>query len=328
MKNLKVVSLFSGAGGFDLGFKQAGYSIALAIDYCKKAIETHSFNQLSDKSITADLEKIGSQGVASLITEQIPAGSLIGIIGGPPCQGFSNANTKSHVDDPRNQLATIYMEIVGYLSKTHDVKFVLMENVKGITSYKHISTFNQLKDNLHNHGFKTYTSELNSAEFGVPQTRKRIFLVGVKSSSKKEFIFPTSNAKIKTVRDVLEQLPEPAYYTKTITIDEIPHHPNHWTMQPKSIRFKSNDFNSRSSRCFRKVDWDRPSQTIAFGNREIFVHPKGHRRLSIFEAMLLQGFPKYFQIRGNLSSQVTQISNAVPPPVAKAIANRIKLCIV
>jgi len=328
MKDLKVVSLFSGAGGLDLGFKQAGYNIALAIDYCEKAIKTHSVNQLSDKAIIADIKDIGALGVAKLIAQEIPHGSKIGIIGGPPCQGFSHANTNSHTDDPRNQLATIYMEIVGILCASHDVSFVLMENVKGLTSEKHILTFQELKQNLIGNGFKTYSSELNSVNFGVPQTRKRVFLIGLNNSHEGNFEFPEPNTKIKTVRDVIGELPEPAYYRREITVSDIPHHPNHWTMRPKSKRFKTKDFNNRLSRCFRKVEWDKPSQTIAFGNREIFVHPRGHRRLSIFEAMLLQGFPKYFQLIGNLSSQVTQISNAVPPPVAKAIAKRIKLSIV
>lgn len=316
--------MFCGAGGLDLGFEQAGYNIAVAIDYCEQSVGTHNLNLKSTTAITADIEELGARGVAEIIYEAVPKGTKIGIIGGPPCQGFSTANVNSNAADPRNNLAKIYMEIVGQLCKTYIVEFVLMENVTGLRSDKHRSTFNELQNNLKNHGFDTYVSELNSAQFGVPQKRKRIFFVGISSRHSSVFTFPTSKAKQRTVRDAIDQFPEPVFFKRGLKPEDIPFHPNHWTMQPKSSKFKEKKFNNRASRCFRIVEWDKPSNTIAFGNREIFVHPNGNRRLSIYESMLLQGFPKYFQIMGTLSSQVTQVSNAVPPPVAKALASRIK----
>ncbi|MHB6981486.1 DNA cytosine methyltransferase, partial [Klebsiella pneumoniae] len=105
---------------------------------------------------------------------------------------------------------------------------------------------------------------------------------------------------------------------------DIKYHPNHWTMCPKSMRFKNPELLDNKTRSFRTISWDKPSPTIAYGNREIYVHPEKKRRLSIFESMLLQGFPKEFVLKGTLSQQVTQISNAVPPPMAKQIAASIK----
>ena len=93
-------------------------------------------------------------------------------------------------------------------------------------------------------------------------------------------------------------------------------------MQPRSPKFKSGEFGT--GRSFRKLNWNEPSPTVAYGHREIHVHPDGARRLSIYEAMLLQGFPKSFELVGTLSEQVTQVSNAVPPPVARAIATTLK----
>ncbi|HGO4958721.1 TPA: DNA cytosine methyltransferase, partial [Klebsiella pneumoniae] len=93
---------------------------------------------------------------------------------------------------------------------------------------------------------------------------------------------------------------------------------------PKSMRFKNPELLDNKTRSFRTISWDKPSPTIAYGNREIYVHPEKKRRLSIFESMLLQGFPKEFVLKGTLSQQVTQISNAVPPPMAKQIAASIK----
>jgi len=93
-------------------------------------------------------------------------------------------------------------------------------------------------------------------------------------------------------------------------------------MNPRSRKFKTGEgFNGRS---FKKLVWDKPSWTVAYGNREVHVHPTGVRRLSVYEAMILQGFPKTYELRGTLSDQITQISDAVPPPMAAAIAKEIK----
>ena len=94
-------------------------------------------------------------------------------------------------------------------------------------------------------------------------------------------------------------------------------------MNPISPRFKAKT-PPHGGRCFKQLSWHKPSPTIAFGHREIYVHPNGKRRLSIFEAMLLQGFPDTFVLEGNLSEQVEQISNAVPPPLAKSVASAIR----
>jgi len=123
-----------------------------------------------------------------------------------------------------------------------------------------------------------------------------------------------------TVRDAIGDLVEPAFFERTLKKADIPLHPNHWTMKPKSYRFYQDFDENNKTRSFRKLNWDKASPTIAFGNREIHVHPNGRRRLSIYEAMLLQGFPSSFELKGNLSQQVQQISNAVPPPLAKSLA--------
>ena len=147
-----------------------------------------------------------------------------------------------------------------------------------------------------------------------------MFIVGINSQiyPDQHFEFPVGRYKTKTVRDAIHGLPEPAFYEKNLTEADIPFHPNHWTMRPLSTKF--NERRKNKGRSFRRLDWDEPSPTVAYGNREIHIHPRGHRRLSIYEAMLLQGFPKNYVLNGTLGEQVTQISNAVPPPVAKSIA--------
>ena len=127
------------------------------------------------------------------------------------------------------------------------------------------------------------------------------------------------------MRSVIGDLPEPAFCARDLEKSAIPHHENHWTMRPVSKRFSAPGGAQRAGRSFRRLEWDKPSPTVAYGHREIHVHPDGRRRLSIFEAMRLQGFPTDFVLEGTLSSQVEQVSNAVPPPLAEALATAIKV---
>ena len=124
------------------------------------------------------------------------------------------------------------------------------------------------------------------------------------------------------MRDAIEGLPEPAYFSRGMTAKDIPFHRNHWTMMPKSPKLLAGT--STDGRSFRRLLWDDESPTVAYGNREIHVHPDGGRRLSVHEAMLLQGFPRQYRLCGNFSQQITQVSNAVPPPVARALARTIR----
>jgi DNA (cytosine-5)-methyltransferase 1 len=125
---------------------------------------------------------------------------------------------------------------------------------------------------------------------------------------------------LRTVREAIGSVAAPAFFARGLLAQDIPVHPNHWTMQPKSDRFKNPEAEGRQGRSFRRLQWDAPSPTLAFGHREIHVHPGGRRRLSVYEAMRLQGFPNDFVLEGNLSEQVAQVSNAVPPPLAHSIA--------
>lgn len=322
----KIVSLFSGAGGLDLGFRQQGFVIPLAIDFSTAAIQTHQRNFKDTHGVVADLVKLGPSGVLAHVTKTIPRGERIGIIGGPPCQGFSRGNPNSRSDDPRNELPSLYIQIVRALRKHYTVDFVVFENVLGMKDKKHLPTFHALLADLKGLQFDVTENELCSLEFGVPQNRRRIILTAMRNSLECELPSPKKRKGPATVRDAIAGLPEPVFFARGLSPAEFPAHPNHWTMKPKSKRFTNLDVPS-GGRSFRRLSWDKPSPTIAFGHREIHVHPEGHRRLSIYEAMVLQGFPKSFVLEGNLSEQVAQISNAVPPPLATSIAASVKLAL-
>ncbi len=130
-----------------------------------------------------------------------------------------------------------------------------------------------------------------------------------------------------TVADAIGELPPPLYFRRGLAAKDIPYHPNHWAMNPKSPKFYKDFLKSRNStgRSFRLLEWDKPSCTVAYGHNEVHVHPSGQRRLSVYEAMLLQGFPKDYQLLGTLTDQFRQVSNAVPPPLAEALGKSIRL---
>lgn len=320
----KIVSLFCGAGGLDWGFHQESFQIPIAIDVSEAAVRTHKKNFSSTHSVAADLIKLKPSGVHSLVEKQIPAKSRIGVIGGPPCQGFSRANTTSQADDPRNELPQLYLDIVKNLQKTYTVEFVVFENVLGIRDKKHAATYKALMDGLDALGFDVTEKELCALDYGVPQKRRRIVLSAMRKKQGYSQVRPEMKSGLKTVREAIGGLAAPKYFERKLTPADIPVHANHWTMKPKSPRFSDPDGNYAEGRSFKRLAWDEASPTVAFGHREIHVHPNGTRRLSIYEAMLLQGFPQGFVLEGNLSEQVEQVSNAVPPPLAHSIAQAVK----
>lgn len=320
----KIVSLFSGAGGLDLGFKEAGFTISVAIDAADAAIRTHKKNFPRTKAVVGDLIKLKPAGVVEQVKGKLKPGQRIAVIGGPPCQGFSRANASSLSSDPRNKLPKLYLEIVEALKCLYTVEFIVFENVLGIRDKKHAKTYQALVKGIADLGFDVTEKELCSADFGVPQNRRRIVLSGMRKEQCYTQVKPRKRQGLKTVRDAIGGLEAPAYFKRGLRPEDMPLHPNHWTMQPKSPRFEKPEPEISEQRSFKRLNWDLPSRTVAFGHREIYVHPDGHRRLSIYEAMLLQGFPKSFVLEGNLSEQVEQVSNAVPPPLARSVALAVK----
>ena len=318
---IPVLSFFSGCGGMDLGFEIRGFLPIIAIDNDKKAVETYNKNRRRETALFGDLSKLTGRDIIKLFSKKYPGVSPKGVIGGPPCQSFSQGNVYGKENDKRHHLPIQYAEILKTLNKKYHLDFFLFENVVGLKSNKHKKHFNKILRALEDADFNLFEQELNASWFCVPQNRRRIFVVGINKQ-----LYPQVDFKIQidnniqklTVRDTIHGLPEPEFFKRKLRPEDIPFHPNHWTMNPRSPKFGNR--NNKNGRSFRKLKWGKPSWTVAYGNREIHVHPNGRRRLSIFEAMLLQGFPQSYELLGNLSQQVTQISDAVPPPLSKAIA--------
>ena len=163
-KKYKVISLFSGAGGMDIGFINAGFEIVWANDFFKEAVESYR-NNIGDHIVYGDITKIKG--------ENIPNGADL-VIGGFPCQGFSIANNKRSMKDERNFLYKEMLRII----KDKNPKFFVAENVKGILSMGKGKVFEMIKNDFESIGYKVDARLLNAAEYGIPQARERVIIVG------------------------------------------------------------------------------------------------------------------------------------------------------
>ncbi|MFJ3035638.1 DNA cytosine methyltransferase [Curtobacterium pusillum] len=320
-----LLSLFSGPGGLDIGFASAGFRTVLAVDKSDAAVRTHNAYFKSGSAVAADLVELGASGLVDMLSRRLKPGSPLGVIGGPPCQAFSRSNPFADVDDPRNRLPMLYLEIVRELQQIYDVRFLIFENVLGIRDSKHAMTFSGILETLSELQFTARVAEHSALDYGVPQDRRRIIISAFANPDEQLRFAPEKVARGNlTVRAAIEGLPEPAFFSRALRPEAIPFHANHWTMNPRSPKFADPTKRIPNSRSFRQLNWEKPSPTVAYGHREIHVHPSGHRRLSIYEALLLQGFPKDFVFEGTFSEQVEQVSNAVPPPLARALAEAVR----
>ena len=304
---LKVVSLFSGAGGLDLGFKEAGFDLVWANDFDADAVETYKTN-IGDECVLGDISNISS--------DDIPNCDVI--IGGFPCQGFSMANTKRHVLDERNSL---YLEYVRILKDKRPKAFVA-ENVKGILSIGKGEVIKAIIEDFTNVGYRVKYKLLNAADYGVPQTRMRVIIVGIRSDLNVDFEFPEPTHSKNganglpnwvSVKEALEHLPDPDG-------DNAHSVPNNEYSQYKVT--------TKNFTGHRVTNPNLPSPTIlARGNGGGGVvaipHFSGNRRMTVRESAAIQTFPDNFLFSGTRGSGYRQVGNAVPVLLARTIAKQL-----
>lgn len=325
---MKVISLFSGCGGLDLGFEQAGFSVPVANEYDSSIWETFETNHPNTKLIKGDIRDIKESDFPK---------DVDGIIGGPPCQSWSEAGSLRGIEDARGQLFYDYIRI---LNETKP-KFFLAENVSGMLANRHSDAVKNILNLFQECGYDVSLTLVNAKDYGVAQERKRVFYIGFRSNLNVNFIFPKGSTvddeKKITLRDIIWDLQETA-----VPAGEKNHH------NVKSLN-NNEYFTGAYSPIFmsrnRVKDWDEQAFTVQASGRQCQLHPSApkmvkvgnndcrfvegkeslYRRMTVREVARVQGFPDDFKfVYDNVNDGYKMIGNAVPVNLAYEIAVAIK----
>jgi len=321
---IKIVSLFSGAGGLDLGFEQAGFSTVWANEY--------------DRTIWATFEKnfpntlLDQRSITNISHNEIPYTD--GLVGGPPCQSWSEAGAGRGIDDSRGKLFRDYIRIL----KEKKPKFFLCENVGGMLLDKHKKNFEEFIGEFEKAGYIVSWKLIDAIDFCVPQNRKRVIIVGYRNDLNKKFEFPKPIEPRLTLRNAIWDLrqAQPAKKQNKSWGDELP---------VSNHEYMNGDFSTIYMSRNRVRSWDEPSFTIQAGGRHAPIHPQApkmlfieqnkrvfvpgkkddYRRLSVRECARIQTFPDTFVFIYNyISDGYKMVGNAVPVLLAKILASKIK----
>lgn len=339
---MKAISLFSGAGGMDIGFRDAGFDVVAANEMDKYACETFRTNHSKTTLLEGDIDECGIE----LCTYK----KVDVVFGGPPCQGFSVAG-KMDPDDPRSRLIFSFCTMVELLKP----KAFVMENVKSLGSLaKFEGVRSALISRFQKAGYSVTIHILNAKDFGVPQSRERVFFIGVKNEFKP--VFSSSFHKYKkiapTLRDVLIPLGKPGskgndhicnakvtlaakpvlrkspYAGMLFNGQGRPLNPDGWASTlPASMGGNRTPIIDNNHLYDGETAWvEEYHQHLMSGGKSQGMHdvPSYLRRLTINEAALLQTFPSNYIFCGPNSRVYSQIGNAVPCRLAKVVASCVK----
>jgi len=321
---MKLVSLFTGAGGLDLGFEQAGFEIIWANEFDKTIWETFEHNFPNTK--------LDKRSIVEVQSNEIP--QTDGIIGGPPCQSWSEAGAGRGINDKRGQLFHDYIRLL----KEKQPNFFLAENVSGILSNRHSEAFANILKEFESAGYVISQELHNANDFDVPQDRKRVIIIGYRKDLKKKFEFPKPQKYKPVLKDAIWDLrkAKPAKEGNKTNGDNGLWAPNH--------EYMNGGFSTMYMSRNRVRAWDEPSFTIQAGGRHAPIHPqapkmkfieqnkrifvpgqeKKYRRLSVRECARIQTFPDDFIFKyKNIADGYKMIGNAVPVNFAKYIAQKI-----
>lgn len=343
---MKIIDLFSGVGGLSLGFEQAGFESVAAIDMWKDAIDTYNHNRKNKVGKVVDIKTFNNQFLDEIIANH----KITGIIGGPPCQGYSTAGISDisesigKINESRNKL---YLEFFNTVKKVTP-EFFLIENVKGMVTLNGGAFVKDINKRFGKLGYKINYKILNASDYGVPQNRLRVFFVGLREDT---FEFPEiKNQKITcldalsdlysdlTVSDSVYASPPKNNYQKKLRKSSsvvLNHEDTNHSEQTKQIISMIPDGGTIKSlpkeywevrkfnKAFQRMNSKTPSLTIDTGHRNYF-HFKENRIPTVRESARIQSFPDKFEFTGSKTSQYKQVGNAVPPLLAYELAKQIK----
>lgn len=324
---MEIISLFSGCGGLDLGFEKAGFKIIWANDNSKSVWKTYESNFPGIRLIKKSLHKVGLADLPE---------NFVGIIGGPPCQSWSNAGNGKGIEDPRGALFYDFIRIL----KEKRPLFFLAENVEGILTKRNRRAFEKILELFDEAGYQISCPVLNAADYDVPQNRKRVFIVGYRNDVRIKFDAPKKSSTRPTVKDAIWDLRKTAIPARqnggNKPNDGKCKFPNHeyWVGGYSYI------FMSRN----RVLSWNKPSYTIQASGRQVAIHPSApkmvkvkkdvmkfivgqeskYRRLTVRECSRIQSFPDNFTLHyESLQAGYKMIGNAVPVNLSFALAKKI-----
>lgn len=330
---MNIISLFSGCGGLDLGFEKAGFSIPVANEFDRTIFETFKANHPRTHLVEGDIRQVAKEDISPFLN-----GEVDGIIGGPPCQSWSEAGSLKGIDDARGQLFFDYIRIL----KEFRPKFFLAENVSGMLANRHNEAVQNILKLFEDAGYDVSLTLVNAKDYGVAEERKRVFYIGFRKDLGIEFVFPkgstTDDDKKITLRDVIWDLQDTA-----VPAAEKNHH------NPEAIN-NNEYFTGAYSPIFmsrnRVKAWDEQAFTVQASGRQCQLHPQApkmikvgkndcrfvegkedlYRRMTIREIARVQGFPDDFKfIYKETNNAYKMIGNAVPVNLAFEIATAIKL---
>ena len=301
---MTIVSLFSGAGGLDLGLIKAGNKVIWANDFDESAAATYRRN-IGDHIVCADIKDVD--------VRTIPDADVV--VGGFPCQGFSLANRLRTVDDERNSLYKFFYRTI----REKQPKFFIAENVKGILSLGGGAVVEKIVADFRKAGYVVEKRLVNMADYGVPQTRQRVIFIGQRRGVASEFVFRFPEAEYGkgkrrgwiTIREAIGKFPDP----------DSPNKVRNHVYSAYKVAF-------RNYTGHRPTNPDKPCPTIlARGNGGGGVcaipHYNGRRRLTIRESAAVQTFPDSFEFVGAMNACYRQIGNAVPVRFAEKLGREL-----
>lgn len=332
----KVIDLFCGCGGLSHGFEKAGFEIELAIDLWEDAILTYNHNHKNKVGKLLDIHDVTNQELEKF------KGKIDGVIGGPPCQGYSTVGTRD-INDPRNHLYIEYCRVVEKVQP----EFFLIENVRGLLTLGNGMFKKDIIKRFSKLGYNVSFKLLNAADYGIPQNRHRVFFIGLKN---KHYEFPKENTNIVTSEEAIEDLPslesdrtkllEPSSdYQKLMRKNNpenliLNHEITNHTEKTIKVISKVPDggnikdlpeeyWNIRKyNKAFQRMNSKKPSNTIDTGHRNYF-HYRYNRIPTVRESARIQSFPDNFEFLGSKTSQYKQVGNAIPPLLSYKIAKSI-----
>lgn len=327
------IDLFSGAGGLHIGFENAGFDIKLCIDNDSLVERTHKRNFPNIPMINRDIRTVPSNEIKSYLD----GGSVDVIIGGPPCQGFSTIGKRASSDpkkraklDPRNELVLTYARIIRELRP----KFIVMENVKGILTLQNGAYLQNVLNQLFEAGYAAEYKLINMADYGVPEIRERVIIVGNRVGLPVEFPnpdhsdnpndgLPMWNNCWDVIKDLesFGDMPEFNHVALKHTEKNIAR----YKLIPEGGRLPEAElppelYRKNFGNTYKRLSRQRPALTMVPGNDAFPIHPTLNRSLTVREAARIQTFPDNIVFEGNRRQQGHQVGNAVPPVFSEKLA--------